>query len=229
MPIRRDQPAAGPRQPGIRLAIVDDQQMVLSGLKAWLGQAGADIGVVIAAPSWAELISHPAFPVDVVLLDLDLRDGIPAPVKISTLRQAGVAVIMISNLADPAQIKACLAAGAASYLPKSEAAEEILQAVSAAASGQAYTNPALAALLVEDQEVRAEATPALSPQELRALTLYASGLPLKSVAWRLGVTVYTAKGYIDRVRQKYADVGREARTKLELHLRAVEDGWLDEP
>ena len=71
-------------------------------------------------------------------------------------------------------------------------------------------------------------TPALSPQELRALTLYASGLPLKSVAWRLGVTVYTAKGYIDRVRQKYADVGREARTKLELHLRAVEDGWLDE-
>jgi two-component system, NarL family, uhpT operon response regulator UhpA len=207
MPIRRDQSAVVPRQPGIRLAIVDDQQMVLSALKAWLGQAEAGIGVV---------------------MDLDLRDGIPAPVKISTLRQAGVAVIMISNLADPARIKACLAAGAASYLPKSEPAEEILRAVSAAASGQAYTNPSLAALLVEDQEVRAEATPALSPQELRALTLYASGLPLKSVAWRLGVTVYTAKGYIDRVRQKYADVGREARTKLELHLRAVEDGWLDE-
>ena len=125
MPTWRDQLAVVPRQPGIRLAIVDDQQMVLSGLKAWLGQAGADIGVVIAAPSWAELISHPAFPVDVVLLDLDLRDGIPAPVKISTLRQAGVAVIMISNLADPAQIKACLEGGAASSLPKSEVAEEI--------------------------------------------------------------------------------------------------------
>jgi DNA-binding NarL/FixJ family response regulator len=228
MPTWRDHLAVVPRQPGIRLAIVDDQQMVLSGLKAWLGQAGADIAVVIAAPSWAELISHPAFPVDVVLLDLDLRDGIPAPVKISTLRQAGVAVIMISNLADPAQIKACLAAGAASYLPKSEPAEEILRAVSAAADGQAYTTSSLAALLVEDLQTRAEAAPALSPQELRALTLYASGLPLKSVAWRLGVTAYTAKGYIDRVRQKYAEVGREARTKLELHLRAVEDGWLDE-
>lgn len=225
---RPDQPSATPHPSVIRLAIVDDQQMVLSALQAWLAQARADIRVVIAAPSWAELISHPAFPVDVVLLDLDLRDAIPAPVKISTLRQAGVAVVMISNLADPARIKACLAAGAASYLPKSEPAEEILRAVSAAASGQVYTNPSLAALLVEDQEARAGATPALSPQELRALTLYASGLPVKSVARRLGVTAYTAKGYIDRVRQKYADVGREARTKLELHLRAVEDGWLDE-
>jgi two-component system uhpT operon response regulator UhpA len=132
MPTRRDQSAVAPHRPGIRLAIVDDQQMVLSALHAWLGQADADIGVVIAAPSWAGLISHPAFPVDVVLLDLDLGDDIPAPVKISTLRQAGVAVIMISNLADPARIKACLAAGAASYLPKSEPAEEILRAVCAA-------------------------------------------------------------------------------------------------
>ena len=71
MPIRRDQPAVVPRQPGIRLAIVDDQQMVLSALKAWLGQAEAGIGVVIAAPSWAELISHPAFPVEVQEHDVD--------------------------------------------------------------------------------------------------------------------------------------------------------------
>jgi len=43
--------------PDIRLAIVDDQQMVLSALQAWLEQAKVGISVVIAVPSWAELIS----------------------------------------------------------------------------------------------------------------------------------------------------------------------------
>jgi two-component system, NarL family, uhpT operon response regulator UhpA len=228
MPAQRDTPDVAPSRPGIRLAIVDDQQMVLSALHAWVGQADASIGVVITARSWAELISDPAFPVDVVLLDLDLGDDIPAPVKISALRQAGVAVIMISNLADPARIKACLAAGAVSYLPKAEPAEEILRAVSASGRGEAYMSASLAALLVQDQEAHAESAPALSPQELRALALYASGLPLKSVARRLGVTPNTAKSYLDRVREKYADAGREARTKLELHRRAVEDGLLAE-
>jgi len=201
--------------------------MVLSALHAWVEQADASIQVVITAPSWAELISHAAFPVDVVLLDLDLGDDIPASIKISTLRQAGVAVIMISNLADPVRIKACLAAGAVGYLPKAEPAEEILRAVGAAGRGLAYMSPSLATLLVEDQE-HAETAPALSPQELRALTFYASGMPMKSVARLLGVTPHTAKGYIDRVREKYNDVGREARTKLELRIRAVEDGLLAE-
>jgi two-component system, NarL family, uhpT operon response regulator UhpA len=228
MRARPDPPESVSSTPCVRLAIVDDQKMVLSGLQAWVGQADASIQVAITAPNWAELISHPAFPVDVVLLDLDLGDDIPAPIKISTLRQAGVAVIMISNLADPARIKACLAAGAAGYLPKAEPAEEILRAIGAAGRGEAYMSPSLAALLVEDQEEHAGTAPPLSPQELRALTLYASGLPMKSVARRLDVTPHTAKGYIDRVREKYGSVGREARTKLELRIRAVEDGLLAE-
>jgi two-component system, NarL family, uhpT operon response regulator UhpA len=220
--------SARPDQCCVRLAIVDDQQMVLSALRAWVGQADTSIQVVITAPSWAELISHPAFPVDVVLLDLDLGDNIPASIKISTLRQAGVAVIMISNLADPVRIRACLAAGAAGYLPKAEPAEEILRAVGAAGRGEAYTSPSLATLLVEDQEEHADTAPALSPQELRALTFYASGLPMKSVARLLGVTPHTAKSYIDRVREKYDEVGRKAQTKFELRIRAVEDGLLAE-
>jgi two-component system, NarL family, uhpT operon response regulator UhpA len=210
----------------IRLAIVDDHQMVLSGLEAWIGHADSGIKVVIAATSWADLLDHPAFPVDVVLLDLDLADDIPAPLKIASLRQAGVATVVISTLADPARIRACLTAGAAGYLPKTEPADEIIRAATAAARGEGYMSPSLAVLLVADRADDAENAPALSPQELRALILYASGLPMKSVARRLGVSVHTAKGYIDRVREKYAQAGRAAHTKLELHQRAVEDGLL---
>jgi DNA-binding NarL/FixJ family response regulator len=210
--------------PALRLAIVDDHQMVLSGLQAWVGQADGRIEVVIAVASWADLLDHPAFPVDVVLLDLDLGDGVPTPLKISTLRHAGIATVVISTLADPAHIRICLAAGAAGYLPKTEPPDEILRAVTAAATGEGYMTPSLAALLVADREDDAENAPALSPQELRALILYASGLPMKSVALRLGVSIHTAKGYVDRVREKYTQVGREARTKVDLHRRAAEDG-----
>jgi two-component system, NarL family, uhpT operon response regulator UhpA len=210
----------------IRVAIVDDHQMVLSGLQAWIETASSGVEVVITAAGWADLLDHPAFPVDVVLLDLDLGDGIPVSLKISTLRQAAVATVIISALADATRIRACLAAGAAGYIPKTEPAHEILRAVTAAAAGENYMTPLLAALLVADREADAESAPALSPQELRTLVLYASGLPMKSVARRLGVSVHTAKGYIDRVRDKYTQAGRETRTKLDLHQRAVEDGLL---
>jgi DNA-binding NarL/FixJ family response regulator len=160
----------------------------------------------------------------VVLLDLDLGDGIRAPLKISTLRRAGVATVIISTLADLAHIRICLAAGAAGYLPKTEPADEILRAVTAAAAGESYMTSSLAALLAADREDNAENAPTLSTQELRALILCASGLPMKSVARRLGVSIHTAKGYIDRVREKYTQASCETRTKLDLHCRAVEEG-----
>ena len=149
--------------PRLRIAIVDDHQMVLSGLQAWVKAADGAVQVVIAAASWAELLEHPAFPVDVVLLDLDLGDGIPVPLKISTLRQAGVAVVIILPRR-PAHIRACLAAGAAGYLPKSEPADEILRAVTIRWRRQAYTTPSLAALLVADREDNAEDAPHSAPR-----------------------------------------------------------------
>ncbi len=67
-------------------------------------------------------------------------------------------------------------------------------------------------------------SPQLSSQERRTLVLYASGMPLKSVATRLGVSSETAKSYLERVRAKYEACGREARSKVELRKRAEEDG-----
>jgi len=207
----------------VRVALVDDELMVLQGLEAWLSTASTDVTVVAAVSSWHQLLTHPAYPVDVVLLDLDLRDGLPVEVKIATLRSAGVATVVVSTHADPAQIRACVDAGARAYLAKSDPAEEMVGAAVAAAHGHDYVTPALAALLVSDREAQA---PRLSPQETRAFTLYASGLPMKAVARRLHVSHDTAKGYVDRVRAKYEQVGRSARTKVQLYQRAVEDGYL---
>ncbi len=215
----------------VRVALVDDERMVLQGLRAWLMTQSAEVTVVAAVTSWHQLLTHPQFPVDVVMLDLFLNDNLPVEVKLATLRAAGVATVMISTSADPAQIRACVSAGAKGYLAKSESAEEMVNAALAAAAGLDYVTPSLAALLVADStgagaEVREATVPRLSPQEERAFTLYASGLPMKAVARRLHVTQDTAKGYVDRVREKYECVGRSARTKVQLYQRAVEDGYL---
>jgi two-component system uhpT operon response regulator UhpA len=227
--LRETSTVTGPtpvQRPGapIKVGIVDDHQLMLDCLAAWLGAEADDLEVTIAVTGFRELMRHPLFPVQVVLLDLDLGDDVPTSAKIVELAAARVAVVVVSAFADPRRVRESIGAGALGYVPKSENAAEIVRAVRAAARGEGHVTPALAAMLVADGPD--DNMPALSPQERRALVLYASGLPLKSVARQLDISVETAKTYLTRVREKYAQAGREARTKIALHRRAVEDGLL---
>jgi DNA-binding NarL/FixJ family response regulator len=221
----RHRPPSG-RDSLIRVAVVDDHPVVLSGVRVWLEQADPSIRVDCAVSGWSELLFHPAFPVDVVLLDLDLNDDIPIAVKIAMLRAAGVAVVVISAFGESRNVTECLSAGALAFVPKTECADHLLDAVRHAAAGEPHLIPASAAALVPDEQE--PVTPILSPQQRRALILYASGLPMKSVARRLDISFETAKCYVDRVREKYEKSGRAARTKIQLRQRAIEDGLLRE-
>lgn len=75
---------------------------------------------------------------------------------------------------------------------------------------------------------RAFADAQLSVREREVVRLYATGLPLKAVADRLGISYSTAKENITRVRVKYVEVGRPAPTKVDLLRRAMEDGLVVE-
>jgi two-component system, NarL family, uhpT operon response regulator UhpA len=210
---------------GITLGIVDDHQVLLDGLTAWLGARAEDVEVVIACRTWSELLTHERFPVDVVLMDLELGDGLPAAVKIATLRMTGVATVVVSTYAEPALVRECISSGALGFVPKSDDAGVILEAVRAAHRGETYLSASVAAALLAD-DGGTGCAPKLSEQERRVLVLYASGLPMKSVARRLNVGYETAKPYLGRVREKYAECGREARSKIDLRRRAVEDGLI---
>jgi len=67
----------------------------------------------------------------------------------------------------------------------------------------------------------------LSAQEKTVLIGYATGLTLAAAGRRAGIRPGTAKQYLDRVKRKYEQAGRPARTKLELAARAREDGLLN--
>jgi len=208
----------------IRVAIVDDHRMLLGALTEWIRSA-QDIDMVAAVASWPELLSSPAFPVDVVLLDLDLKDNIPISLKIATLRTMAVKVVLMSTYSEPNVVREALAAGALGYLVKSEDASMIIEALRAASIGEAFVSAELD-LALNAGEVGG--SPKLSAQERRVMALYGGGEPVKAVAFQLSISEETAKSYLKRIREKYRVAGFDVGTKVALRKRAIEDGILIE-
>ncbi|HEY0261093.1 MAG TPA: response regulator transcription factor [Lacisediminihabitans sp.] len=207
----------------IRLAIVDDHKMLLGALTEWIRNAASDITMVAAVSTWPDLLIHPEFPVDVVLLDLDLKDSIPVSLKISTLKTAGVKTVLMSTYSEPNVVREALAAGAFGYLVKSEDAEMIVEAIRSATKGESYVSAELDLAL---NAVDVGGAPKLSAQERRVMALYGGGEPVKAVAFQLGISEETAKSYLKRIREKYRVAGIDVGTKVALRKRAILDGIL---
>ncbi|THG28567.1 response regulator transcription factor [Naasia lichenicola] len=210
-------------QQRIRLAIVDDHKMILGALTEWIRNAADDIDMVCAVASWPELLTHPEFPVDVVLLDLDLKDELPISLKLSTLKTTGVKTVLMSTYSEPNVVREALAAGALGYLVKSEEASMIVDALRSAFRGESYISAELDLAL---NAVDVGGAPKLSAQERRVMALYGGGEPVKSVAYELGISEETAKSYLKRIREKYRVAGFDVGTKVALRKRAIQDGIL---
>lgn len=209
-----------------RVALIDDHESVRLGLEAAFARDGAQTVVFSGSSVGAYLdwrgVSGSA-PVDVVALDLTLGDGTTVTENVTALVADGSSVL-IHSVADRSDaVREALAAGAAGVVSKSSPLDDVLEAIRTVANGEALNNVEWASAVDGD---RAFADAQLSRRERDVLRLYATGLPLKAVAERLGVAYNTAKENLSRVRVKYVVVGRPAPTKLDLVRRAVEDGIL---
>jgi two-component system nitrate/nitrite response regulator NarL len=207
----------------IDIAAVDDHPIILESVAGWVRAGQGDIRVVSTAATVDALLAGPGRRADVVLLDLDLGDGTSAERNVTAIRAAGPEVLVLSASDRPAAVRAAIQAGARGYALKSEQADQIRSAIKEVAAGRDWISPRLAYIFATDDTV---GRPTLSHQERRALQLYATGLPMKSVAKKMAISEETVKQYLGRVRQKYIVAGRAAPTKLELYHRAVEDGHL---
>ncbi|MFI9629035.1 response regulator [Streptomyces sp. NPDC052042] len=204
----------------ISVAAVDDDRMLLDGIRSWF--AGVPrLRLVGCACTVDELLDGLREKADVVLLDLVLRDGRSPAENIRRLREAGSRVLMISVVPDRERIVAAVADGADGYLTKDHDLSVLVEAIEEVAAGGTAHSPELAFAWACDRAIR----PKLSPKEREVLVGYASGLTLKATARRSGITVNTAKYYLDRVKTKYQDAGRPTYTKIDLALRVREDGW----
>lgn len=235
----------------IRLGVVDDHEVVRYGVAYSIAQddgAGELPRIVMAAdgPDVDALLgpegddaqgdecggaagaaggaSGPAgFSCDVVLLDMFLGDGTDPGHNVTRLRAAGAEVVVFSVADDPVAVRAALRAGAVGVVPKTAPATAMTDAVRRAAAGLEVGTALWAPALAADLPFTSAG---LSPRECEALELYATGLPMRAVAVRMGVAETTVKEMLRRIRDKYRRAERPAPTKIDLRQRAVEDGLL---
>ncbi len=200
--------SAGRATAAVRLAILDDHEVLLDSLSSWITVNATDFDVVLMAPTWLQLVHSPAFPTDLVFIDFQLKEPISIEARVRTCRAAGAKVIVLSSVDTREARERALAAGAAAFLSKSLSMAAVMESarrvmgIQGDASARAWRPvPGGAA---------AHTRPKLSPGEAEALRLYATGYSTSEVATRMNVQYETAKTYLRRVREKYARVDRPA-------------------
>ena len=208
----------------LSVAIVDDHEAIRLGFRGACSDSGYDL--LAAESTVSDLIEKLNGTVpQVVVLDLSLADGSLVEDNVTRLRELGTQVLIFS-LADKRNlVRAAMKAGAAAIVLKAQSMAELTETIRLVADGVYVNNTQTTAAIDSDLDFK-EAK--LSPREREVLTLYASGMALKQVAFTLNIKLNTAKEHIDRVRAKYADIGRPVSSKTELLVRAIEDGLMDE-
>jgi DNA-binding NarL/FixJ family response regulator len=205
----------------ITAVIVDDHAAITAGVRYWCEQAVPPIRLVDAGARLADVWTGPGADADVVIFDLELVPGRPDFAELRRLVDNGRRVVVYSQHADTATALKCVDLGALAYLTKREGLDHLIPAIRATAQGIPYTAPSLSGALVADD---APDRPRLSPRESEVLRAWFTSSSKDLVAAKLNITVKTVDTHIARVRVKYANAGRAARTKSELVSRALDDG-----
>ena len=205
----------------MRIAIIDDHALVRSGLA---GVVARDLGATVvhegADPeAILELVPLP----DVLLLDLDLGGTVADPELAGRIQAAGCRVLVVSALADGRSVTAMLDAGVSGFVSKREPPETLVEAITEVMADGTWTSPEVAALVLTGPR-----RPALSEVQERVLTLYAAGMKLDSVARMMGISPGTAATHLKRARAKYALVGRDTSSRVDLYREALRDGLIRE-
>ncbi|MDQ0810479.1 DNA-binding NarL/FixJ family response regulator [Streptomyces sp. B3I7] len=191
----------------VRLLLCDDHAVVRAGLRALLSSADG-IEVVGEAGSGEEALALAAqLRPDVVLMDLQLGDGIDG-VKATrklTARTPAPRVLVLTMFDTDADITRAVEAGATGYLLKAERPEELFAAIRDAATGRtALSAPVADRLLAHLRDPR----PALSDREHEILQQLSRGLGNREIARALFISEATVKTHLQRI---YGKLGVETR------------------
>jgi DNA-binding NarL/FixJ family response regulator len=222
-----DDEVAGTATERVRLAILDDHEVLLDSLGSWISSHAPDFEVVLMAATWLQLVHSPAFPTDLVFIDFQLKEPVSIEARVRTCRAAGARVMVLSSIDTREARDRALAAGAADFVSKALPMASVMDAARRIMGMEAASGVHRAWRPLPVGASASQAKPRLSPGEEEALRLYASGFSTAEVAEQMNVQYETAKTYLRRVREKYAKVGRPASKKAELIRRAAEDGYLE--
>ncbi|BCZ21361.1 response regulator transcription factor [Mycobacterium senriense] len=215
------------RSPSVRVAIIDDHDVVHAGVEAWCAKADPPINVVGSFHNprqyFARYLTQPSDEVDVVIFDLQIDGRRPDWDTLGKLCDAGQPVIVFSHMFADEVILTSLDLGALTYLVKTEGQRHLIEAVHSAHAAEPYVGPRMAKALINDQT---QGRINLSEREKEVLIAWFQTESKDLVGRRLFIAPTTVRTHLQRARAKYAAVGRPAPTKSALLARAIEDGIL---
>jgi len=214
----------------IRILLADDQALFREGLRTLLSVM-PDLEVIGEAGNGEEAVRlattlHP----DVVLMDLQMPvlDGVAATRQLRTACPT-CRVIVLTTFDDDEYVFEGLRAGAMGYLLKDTPSAQLVQAIRAAARGESFLEPSVAAKVVaEFTRLSAAPGPAaplarplaepLSDRELEVLRLVAQGASNKEIAAALFIAEGTAKNHLTNILGK---LGVTDRTQAALKAKEL--------
>lgn len=193
--------------PPIRVMIVDDHPVVRAGLRALLSTSGRIEVAAEAENGERALQLLRSLSVDVVLMDLQMGEGMDGVTATTQIRAAGGPPVLILTTYDTDRdIVRAVEAGAAGYLLKDAPPADLIEAVEVAARGETALAPRVAGrLLTRMRSPQAQ----LTDRELAVLEAVARGLTNRAVAKDLFISEATVKTHLVHV---YEKLGVDSRT-----------------
>lgn len=204
-----------PERSLLRLMLVDDHEVVRSGLKTMLEAAG-DVRVVAEAGTVRDaIVQAERTKPDVIVMDVRLADGsgIEATREIRA-QSPETKVLMLTSFADDEALFASIMAGASGYVLKQIRGDDLVRAIRSVGRGNSLLDPAVTATVLERLRkgkhlLRDERLARLSAQEERILTLVAEGHTNRQIGSQLKLAEKTVKNYVSTILSKL-EVGRRA-------------------
>lgn len=209
----------------ISVLVVDDHPLFRQGVVHSLGTPlGVNIVGEAASGEEALKLARELLP-DVVLLDISMPgwDGLLTAERIATACPAS-AIVMLTVSEDKDRLLAAFKAGARAYVLKGVSVQELAAVVHAAAAGEVYVSPTLAAeMLVSLTHSQApDALQELTEREHEILHLIGTGLTNREIGARLFLSEKTIKHYVTNILQKL-----QVRSRVEAALIAAGHGRSD--